>query len=168
MISLRKLEEKDAPLMLEWMHEKENADIFQTDFMSMDIDRVLRFIHNSFSENNQHFAVVDEKDTYLGTISLKGIDYKNKNGEYAISMHKNARGTGASKEATMQLLTYAFDTLGLEKVYLCVLETNVRARKFYEKCGYQYEGSFRKHMFKNNMYIDLYWYSILKDEFYEK
>ena len=42
----------------------------------------------------------DQDDEYLGTISLKNIDLKNKNAEYAISTRKKARGTGANQQAT--------------------------------------------------------------------
>ena len=137
---LRKLEEKDAPFMLEWMHDEEITAGFQRPFSKATIESVLHFIQNSFDEENQNFAFVNSKDEYLGTISLKHISHVNDKAEYAVVARKCAQGTGASKQATEELLQYAFTELGLHKVYLSVLEENIRAQKFYEKCGFQREG----------------------------
>ena len=67
---LRRLEQKDAPLMLEWMHDNEINCNFQADFASSTPESVLRFISDSFNDENQNFAFVDENDEYLGTISI--------------------------------------------------------------------------------------------------
>ena len=102
---------------------------------------VLSFIQKAreIDKNKQgssiHLAVTDENDEYLGTISLKNIDYKSKNAEYAISMRQCTKGTGAAYKATKQILDYAFNTLDLEKVYLNVLKEN-RAIAFYKKVGF--------------------------------
>lgn len=89
MIKIRKLEEKDIKFMLEWMHDYETLSIFQNDFLSVDENTAKQFINNSFSNVEQHFAIVDDDDDeYLGTISLKNINEKNKNAEYAISTRK--------------------------------------------------------------------------------
>lgn len=76
---LRKLEEKDATFMLEWMHDTTINCNFQYPFGEMTIEKVIAFIENSSNEENKHFAIVDEKDEYLGTISLKHISMKGKN-----------------------------------------------------------------------------------------
>lgn len=161
---LRKLEEKDAPLMLEWMHDSEINCNFQADFALATMDSVLRFIHDSFNEENKNFAFTDENDEYLGTISLKHISYKNGNAEYAIVTRKKAQGTGAAKKATQELLDYAFGELKLHKVYLNVLEENVRAQKLYEKCGFVYEGSAVDAVRINGKYRTLKWYGIIKEQ----
>lgn len=168
MIELRKLEVKDVPLMLEWMHDEESKTIFQNDFSSIDEEKAKKFVLNSFDEENHHFAIVNEYDEYLGTISLKHIDRKNSIAEYAISTRKKIRGTGGNFEATQLILKYAFEDLKLNKVYLNVLSSNVRAIKFYLKNGFVYEGTFRNHLFVNDMYQDLQWYAIMKEDFIEK
>ena len=137
---LRKLEEKDAPFMLEWMHDKEVTAGFQRPFSQATLETVLSFIQNSFDEENQNFAFVNAEDEYLGTISLKHISHVNDKAEYAVVARKCAQGTGAAKKATEELIQYAFTELGLHKVYLSVLEENVRAQKFYEKCGFAATG----------------------------
>lgn len=158
---LRRLEKKDAPLMLEWMHDNEINCNFQKDFASATLESVLCFIDESFNDENQSFAFVDEGDEYLGTISLKHISYQNANAEYAIVTRKKAQGTGAAARATQEVLRYAFEDMRLHKVYLNVFEDNVRAQKLYEKCGFVYEGSAVDAVKINGAYRTLKWYGII-------
>lgn len=168
-MKLRKLEYKDAPLMLEWMHDPDTKKYFRKSMESQTLEETLLFIENarnSFEEGSTlHFAVVDSNDQYLGTISLKNINKEDGNAEYAVSMGRRGRGNGIAKEATWEILSYAFNKLGLERVFLNVLEDNIRAQKLYEKCGFKFEGEFRKCLLKDGKYKNLKWYSILKEEF---
>ena len=143
---LRKLEKKDAPLMIEWMHDPDVNCNFRADFAHMTLEQSQNFVEHSFDEESQNFAFVDENDEYMGTISLKHISETDKNAEYAVVTRKCAQGTGIAYEATMDILEYAFEKLGLHRVYLNVLEENVRANKFYKKCGFRYEGTFQDHL----------------------
>ena len=73
MFRLRKLEEKDVPEMIAWMHDPKVNCKFRFDFASMTEDKALEFVKNSFTDENQNFAFVGDDDRYLGTISLKNI-----------------------------------------------------------------------------------------------
>lgn len=161
MIILRKLMNKDIPYMIEWMHDTDTRVFFQKNFLNTSEEDVKEFIACSFTNENRHFAIVDEDmDEYLGTISLKNIDYVNKNAEYAIATRKVSRGKGINYAATEFLMRYAFEELKLHKIYLNVLETNEKAISLYRKIGFIYEGKFREHVIINNQYINLLWYSI--------
>lgn len=159
---LRRLNQKDAPFMLEWMHDDTVNCCFQYPFAAMTLEKVKNFIENSFNEENKHFAIVNSNDEYLGTISLKNISQKNRNAEYAIVTRKKAHGTGEALQATKELLDYAFKELGLHKVYLNVMEDNMRARKFYEKCGFIQEGIAKDAIRIAEKYRSLVWYGILE------
>ena len=165
---LRKLEYKDVDGMLSWMHDDSINCFFANDFNSYTKEDVKKFIDScNDSEENVHYACVDENDSYLGTVSLKNIDRKNKNAEYAISFCKVAQGTGSSKFATKEILRIAFEELGLEKVYLNVLTENARANSFYKKVGFIFEGEFKKHICVGGTLKDLNWYRMLKEEYFK-
>lgn len=161
---LRKLDRKDAPYMLEWMHDDEINCNFQAPFAKADLDSVYVFIDNSFEDNNQHFAFVNENDEYMGTVSLKNISYKNKNAEYAIVTRKTAQGTGLAKKATEALLKYALEKLDLHKIYLNVLEGNKRAISFYEKLGFVYEGRATDAVNIQGEFKNLLWYGLINNK----
>lgn len=162
---LREPKEKDAEGMLSWMHDPVTSEIFATDFANFTLDRVINFIQNADDECNKNFVCVDDDDDYLGTVSLKNIDYSARNAEYAISFCSASHGTGAAAFATKEILKYAFETLKLERVYLNVIPENIRANRFYEKMGFVFEGEFRSHILINGKLRNLCWYSMLRDEF---
>lgn len=158
-MKLRKLKVDDAPRMLEWMKDPEISRFFQFDAAVVDLSTVLAFINSAQDFSiSRHYAVVDDTDTYIGTISLKGIDTKHRNAEYAISMTKHAIGTGAALDATTKLMNIAFEELNLHKVYLNVFSDNVRAIRFYEKFGFVREGLSKDQVFVRGTFRDLYWY----------
>ena len=165
---LRKLIEKDATLMLQWMHDENVVAKLAADFRNMNIDDCRRFISNANLDDKQyiHRAICTDDDTYLGTISLKNICYKNKNAEYAVVLSGKAMGTGAAMFATFEILKIAFVELGLHKVYLCVKGTNIRARRFYDKIGFRQEGVFLQHITeKDGSYDDLIWLAMSENEY---
>lgn len=165
-IKLRKLKQKDAPLMLEWMQDREINSCFRFDAQCMTLEKVCSFIEKAQDiSTDMHLAVINEKDEYLGTISLKEIDLINHTAEYAISMRKCAIGNGIARSATEKILEKAFTEIELNKVYLNVLSDNIRAIKFYEKLGFEFEGEFKDHLFIKEQYKSIKWYSIFKKNF---
>lgn len=165
MIQLRHLKEKDIPLMLEWMHDPEINQYFRFDGAEMSQEKARCYIADSFSAAARHYAVCNDQDEYLGTVSLEEIDLQNKRAMYAISMRACAHGSGAAQEATNAILHIAFDELDLNRVYLNVLADNTRACRFYEKFGFRYEGCFHHHLIIRGQVHDWNWYAMLKEDF---
>lgn len=161
---IRRLEPKDAEFMLEWMHDKEINRAFRYPFSQSTKESVLMFIKNSYNENNRHFAVVNEQDEYLGTVSLKNISRQNGSAEYAVVLRQKAQGTGVARKATEELIRYAFEELKLHKVYLNVLDINEKAKHFYQKCGFVYEGTAKDAIRLNGKYESLSWYGIINNK----
>lgn len=169
---IRKLEMKDLKPMREWMQDNCVTANLQADFNTFTEEKVQNFIlsamEQDFESENLHYAIVDENDEYMGTISLKNINRRDKNAEYAIVTRRVAHGKGYAMSATRDILKLGFEKLGLEKIYLYVSINNVAANKFYRKCGFVEEGIFRKHMLINGILEDIRWFSVLKGEFADK
>ena len=161
-IRLRKLEEKDAVGMLEWMQDSEVQKEFQFHADEKDIKSVIDFIQHAeiqvIDGQDLHYAIADENDEYQGTISLKSVDLTD----------RKAWGRGIASKATREILRLAFEQFGLERIYLNVLADNKRAIRMYERIGFVYEGAFRKHLFLRGEYKTLKWYSILREEYLAK
>lgn len=164
MINLRKLSLKDKENMYEWMVDNEINKNFRINFKNIQKDQIKNFIKNSYNKENIHLAIVNEEDEYLGTISLKNINYIDENAEYAIVLRKKALGSGVANIATNKILNIAFNDLNLKKVYLNVYSDNLRAIKFYEKMNFEYEGEFKKHLNINGEFKDIKWYAIYQEE----
>lgn len=163
---LRRLQEKDAPRMLEWMKEPGINFFFRWDADKVTRETVNQFIRKASQDDGSiHMAVVDKEDLYMGTVSLKDINRVDGHAEYAISLHMDAIGKDYARMATDGILHLAFHELGLQRVHLNVRDDNHRARRFYEKYGFVYEGRLRRHLVKDGLYHDLDLFSILKEEF---
>ena len=86
-MKLRKLQETDAPLMLEWMHDPSVVDCLFTNFAAKTLCDCQRFIACSqSSEEDLNLAIVDDRDEYMGTVSLKHIDRARSTAEFAITV----------------------------------------------------------------------------------
>jgi len=134
---LRKLESKDAPFMLEWMHDESVVAKLAANFAAKTIDDCRNFIAASQEdEENLHLAVADEDDTYMGTVSLKHIDRTAGTAEFAITVRAAAMGKVFSHFGMDSILKMGIDELGLSAIYWCVSPKNTRAVRFYEKHGY--------------------------------
>lgn len=169
---LRLIQEKDVSGMLDWMHDPKVNRFFRFDGASMTEEKAKSFINQALSDAEKkiayNFAITDENDEYLGTISLKNIDWEAGVAEYAISMRSNAQGKGIATKATNEILRYAFEELGLNRVFLNVLYDNEKAIRLYEKCGFQYEGIFKNHIHIRGENKSLKWYAVMRGEWSER
>lgn len=168
-IYLRELKKDDAFAMLEWMHDERVNYAFRENMKDRTYEDALEFIERANVQmtkgESYHFAVADDSDEYLGTISLQDCDYTNKQAEYTIALRVKAQGHNIGTIATNLVLDKAFNDLGLQRVYLDVLEDNYRAIKMYERAGFVYEGTQRRALIINGQYRNLRLYSILNEEF---
>lgn len=117
--------------MLEWMHDSFVVEKLQTDFMSKTIEDCNAFIKNSQTETDCHWAIVDDCDKYMGTVSLKHITEET--AEFAITVCREAMGKGYSIWAMREALRMGFEKYCLKDIYWCVAKDNVRALRFYDK-----------------------------------
>jgi diamine N-acetyltransferase len=170
---LRKLKIKDAPFMLEWMHDDAVTGWLGKKFKEKCLDDCLNFIMNT-SPNDIHWAIVNKEDIYQGTVSLKNISKQKGNAEFAIAIRKEAMGKGYASYALSEAIYKGFKELKLKEIYWCVDPNNIRAIRFYEKNGFRQvkfeeidnDQYFRKNSFwyTNEQIADLYWYHVTDRE----
>ncbi len=134
-MNLRKLDLRDAPFMLEWMHDESVVKDLQADFKNKTIDDCVHFIETARDmSKNCHLAIVDDSDEYMGTVSLKHLNLSS--AEFGIAIRKKAMGKGYSKSAMTEIIQYGFNVLHLQNIYWCVNPMNTRALRFYDKNNY--------------------------------
>jgi len=166
-IKLRPLKLTDADYMKEFVEDENISNNLLFTRYPFSTENMISFIKTSWEDKrNIHYAIANENDEYIGTISLKNISYIDKNAEYAIVIRKKYWGQKIALKATDKLLFYGFNILNLEKIYLNVLSHNGRAIKFYEKYGFKKEGIFKNHIYHFGKYVDVEWYAFFKNDFY--
>jgi RimJ/RimL family protein N-acetyltransferase len=111
-------------------------------------------------------AWVIEGRSLLGTIRLDRVDPVEKRASLAIGLLRlEDQGRGHGTEAARRVLAYGFDELGLHRVSVRVLASNIRAIRSYEKCGFQLEGRERETVFLDGDWRDDLIMGLLSREF---
>ncbi len=163
---IRTLKLEDASEMYQTLCDQKVNQYMNIDGKNSSVELCKDYIKKANkSLDCKHFAIVDEEDNWIGTISLKNIDHKVGQAEYAIITSSKVHGKGYAFHATFELLEYAFDVLKLNRVYLNVVSDNLRANQFYKKCGFVLEGTFRKAIYIKGHIYDLNWYSMLRQDY---
>ena len=122
--------------MLEWMHDPDVVRYMHADFASKTLEDCIRFIQASeCSKADLHYAITNDADEYMGTVSLKHI--RDRKAEFGITVRTCAMGKGYAQFGMQSIVKIGFSELGLDKIYWCVSPENVRALRFYDKNGYE-------------------------------
>ncbi len=163
---VRELQEKDAPFMYEWMHDKKVVEFMYANFMDKTVEDCVDFILRAKADSmNLHLAVVDDKDEYMGTVSLKNIDNEEKVAEFAITVRRSAMKKGYSAFGAKEIINKGLHEMGLKAIYWCVLKQNKRAIRFYDKNGYtrtQEVPDSIKNAYTSEQLSEFIWYAVSK------
>lgn len=143
-VRLRLLEEADLEMTLGWRNQDEVRKWFYTSNV-LTLEQHRNWVLNSYLPRDNDFIFVIESQADgvpIGQISLYDIDFGKRRGEYGRLMIGNPLGSrkGFAREATRLILQFAFETLGLDEVYLSVIANNERAIALYKACGFSVDG----------------------------
>ena len=131
------------------------------------ITDVKEYIKNSVAQNEEKkevsFLIVSEKSV-IGRIGIHNINWQNKNASIGYWLIKDAQGKGIISKATHSLITYAFQTLGLNRIEIRAATDNQRSRSIPERLGMLKEGTLREAELVNGKFLDLEVYSVLSRE----
>lgn len=112
------------------------------------------------------FVIADGADRAVGHVALYQIDRTANTAEFGILIgDRRLWGHGLGTFYTGYLIEHGFDTLGLRRIFLEVLETNPRARAVYERLGFVVEGRLREHRLKGGRLVDVFVMGLLRDEY---
>ena len=113
------------------------------------------------------FAIEATGSHHVGNVWLWAIDPRHRNAEVRIVVGETqALGRGIGSEAIRLIADYARDRLNLRRLYAYVLATNPRARRAFEKAGFELEGTLRQDRWAGERYADVWllgWLAPLAD-----
>jgi ribosomal-protein-alanine N-acetyltransferase len=73
-------------------------------------------------------------------------------------------GRGYGTEVLAAFADYAFATFPLERLEAWVFAPNLSSRRVLEKCGFRHEGTARRAVFKDSLFLDAHLFGRLRDE----
>ena len=96
----------------------------------------------------------------VGAVGLRpGEDVNRLSAEIGYWLGEEFWGRGIATEVLAAVTEYAFQTLGMARVYAEVFEWNAASMRVLEKCGFEREGVLRKAAMKDRKLIDQIVYS---------
>lgn len=143
---------KDAGIIENWMKDDEGRyfllSIGSAKFMNL--DEVL-------SNKSNRIGIVKLKDrTPIGITAFLNFDEKQNKAELRkIIGEPGMRGKGYAKKASRLWTEYGLKTLGLRKIYLNTINTNIRNVKLNEKLGFRVEGVLKSEIHFDGEYHDV-------------
>jgi len=101
---------------------------------------------------------------FLGGIGLYRINERHRRGEVGFWLTPQARGRGAASRAVRLVTTWAFDSIGFERVELTTTPDNAATRALALKLGFTEEGTMRRRNLERGRRVDVMMFAVLKDE----
>lgn len=154
-IIVREFDKKsDADNLKRWMKDEIGRYFILTraNTRAYNVDRLIE------DENHILGIITLPDDTPVGLMAFLDFDKEHKKGELRKLIGEPAyRGKGFGKEATKLWIQYGISNLGLQKIYLNTLQTNVRNIRLNQALGFKVEGVLR-----NECTIDGKQYDLLR------
>jgi RimJ/RimL family protein N-acetyltransferase len=98
----------------------------------------------------------------IGLINLDDLDWPNSHAEIGIALTESGqRGHGLASEALQLLVNYAFQELGLHRLWARIIEDNHPSINLFQKLGFQPEGRLRGHVRRRGQFRDMLIFALL-------
>ena len=163
-ISIRRFKKRDIPKKVEWINDPANNRYLHYD-LPLRVDKTEEWFDRNRDRTDRYDAVIEADGVPVGTIGLLSIDQKNSKAEYYIAMGEtDYKGRGVAREASLLLLAYGFEQLGLNRIYLYTETENASAQRLFERLGFQREGCLKGDVFSRGHYADRYVYGIMRED----
>ncbi len=150
---IRKCElDVDRTIINDWSKDKYGRFFLlsMTSVKHFTVDQILK------DESNILAVITDKDNLPIGLMAYLNYDNEYKKAELRklIGVPK-LRGKGLGKEATKYWIQYGFKELGLNKIYLNTVDTNIRNIKLNEELGFKVEGILRNEVLIDGAYHDV-------------
>jgi RimJ/RimL family protein N-acetyltransferase len=149
---------------LKWLNSKDLQKFTRRRGKKISKKELYSFVKN-FRKSEDIYLAIKIKQNYkhIGNIFLNYLDKTNRNADLSIMIgDKDEQGKGYASEAIDTLSKYAFTTLNLHRLYAS--SPNPAFNSMIKKVGWILEGKSRQSFNINGRFLDVYCWSILKNE----
>jgi uridine kinase len=125
-------------------------------------------LEDFIGKNNISKAIINKNNEFIGVVELFNISWKNRRAELSISIKQQMQGKGYGFIAINEMLEIAFVEYGFNRVFLRVLDINIKAINLYKKVGFTQEGICRGESLRRGRFTNQIQMSILSSEWIGK
>jgi len=166
---LRRLELSDAPLMNDYLRDREiaaNTLLIPYPYPNGAAEEWIQHAHQSYDSGDSYQFAIVLKNTgqMIGVIGL-GLRTEHRRGELGYWIGKPYWNHGYATEAARRVIAFGFEVLGLNRIHAIYFTRNPASARVMQKIGMSYEGNLRGHYFKWGEFLDAGLYSILREDY---
>ena len=154
-VVLRPFDRRHLAATLAWANDPELARLLDRARTIAAEEHERWFASLAGRADTRHFAI-EADGRHVGNVWLAEIDERHRKAEVRIVMGRDAVGRGCGPEALRLISDQAFGALGLRRLYAYVLAFNPRARRAFEKAGFELEGTLRQDRLAGGVPVDVF------------
>lgn len=125
----------------------------------------LRFLEMVAKNDPQSVFAIEINDEAAGAIGLHPQDDIHcKNAELGYWLAQPYWGKGIITEAIKQIVAYGFQNFDINRIFARPFGSNTASQRVLEKAGFKLEATFKKTIFKREVYEDELYYAFRKNE----
>ena len=100
----------------------------------------------------------------VGSVSVENVLWQHKLCEIGWALNVNYQHLGIAFEASKALMNYLFTNFDFNRIQAFIWEGNVASKNLALKLGFTFEGTDRKARIKNDKFLDIWNFGILRNE----
>ncbi len=165
-VRLWPLERHDLLKNYQWANDRELARFAGMNPLPRSVFELERWFEGVVANPEiRMFAIKTPEGDYLGNIELRDLDLRCGNAEVGVLIGERAWwGRGVGTDAIQALGRFAFRDLRLHRLFARILESNPRALRSFEKCGFVREGRERQAHYQDGRFWDVHVLGVLAPE----
>jgi [ribosomal protein S5]-alanine N-acetyltransferase len=164
LVTLAPIQPQHLPNYCRWFADPEITAYIEDDTPRSLKQQEERFERVAHSETDVVWAILAE-DRHVGGTGLFQIHWQSRHAKSGILIgEKDCWGRGYATEAMRLRTAFAFEQLGLEKVWTTAFLENVASRRALERVGYREVGVHRRHCFRHGHWHDLWVSELLRED----
>lgn len=165
-IRLRPMTKADLPLKVQWYNDPEIRKTLILDEI-LELEKTIQWFESvEKSDSRLDLIIETESAEPIGQISLVNINYYHKIAEIVLVIgNPSYWGKGVMFEAESLLIRWAFEQLGMEKIWAQTRPENIASLITMKKLGFQIEGTLRQEKIVGGKRIDVITLGLLPKKF---
>ena len=159
-VVIRSVRESDAESYLilgKSIMAEQIYSLTQPEELTLTVDQEREWLKSNIEDGCHLIICAEVNNQIVGQLDFSNGHRKRNahTGEFGMGVHKDFRGRGIGSLLVAALIEWAKNNPAIEKVNLCVHQTNDRAIATYKKMGFIVEGKRTKDLkYPGNIYVD--------------
>ena len=163
-MEIRRLSKEDLETRVAWMN---NPAIYESMHFDVPVtmEKTLEWYQGNLGSNKRADFVIENDGEIVAFCGITGVDEKILKAETYLFVSPYLHHCGIGTKAKRLMIDYAFNEMGLNKLFVVTNENNAVSIALQRKYGYQLEGRFREeYVLADGTKMDRLYFGLLKKD----